>query len=74
MLTSRQAGLTQTVVRTVYKRSVPLASSGYEKHIADFVAEYRPDDKRQAIGGCGLGRLVGGAYSRRLEWLQDRFN
>ena len=73
MLTSRQAGLTQTVVRTVYKRSVPLASSGYEKHIADFVAEYRPD-KRQAIGGYGLCRLVGGAYSRRLEWLQDRFN
>ena len=30
-----------------------------KKHVDDFVVEYRPDE-RQAIGGCGLGRLVGG--------------
>ena len=31
-----------------------------KKHVDDFVVEYRPDE-RQAIGGCGLGKLVGGA-------------
>ena len=31
-----------------------------KKHVDDFVVEYRPDE-RQAIGGCSLGRLVGGA-------------
>ena len=58
MLISRQVQYRQSCIYTTFKLSVsPWRVGGGDD---DFIIEYCPE-KREAIGGCGLGRLVGEA-------------